>query len=46
MEMLARNSRMYGSETALIEREPAKNSERKSHGPILTLRQTEPQMLS
>ncbi|AFM22810.1 class I adenylate-forming enzyme family protein [Desulfomonile tiedjei] len=25
MEMLARNSRMYGSETALIEREPAKN---------------------
>lgn len=25
MEMLARNSRMYGSETALVEREPAKN---------------------
>ena len=25
MEMLARNARMYGSETALVEREPAKN---------------------
>jgi len=27
-EILARNARMYGSETALIEREPAKNSRR------------------